>query len=273
MKVGYLQFKPVFGEPDKNISRIADLIQNKEFDLLVLPELANSGYLFSSKEELHELAEQIPGKFCNFLQQICTERKCYIVSGICENFSKKFYNSGILVHPGGHIDIYHKIHLFYEEKLWFSPGNEPPGVYRIVTPSPGGDAVDKVSVCIGMMVCFDWRFPETARTLALKGAQIICHPSNLVMPQCQDAMAIRALENRVFTITANRIGKDVKPDKELAFTGKSIICSPMGEVIHMGAEDTEECYVTEIDPVLALDKLVTKYNDAFADRREELYYK
>ncbi|MEZ4690386.1 MAG: nitrilase-related carbon-nitrogen hydrolase [Ignavibacteria bacterium] len=76
-----------------------------------------------------------------------------------------------------------------------------------------------------MMICFDWFFPETARTLALKGAQIICHPSNLVMAYCQTAMFTRALENRVFTITANRIGYDVRENKELFFTGESVIVS------------------------------------------------
>jgi predicted amidohydrolase len=268
MKAGYLQFKPVFGEPDKNISRIAGLISGNDFDLLVIPELANSGYLFSSKDELHELAELIPGKFCNFLQQVCSDRNCYIVSGICENISKKFYNSAILVHPDGHIDTYRKIHLFNEEKLWFSPGDRPPEVYTI-----GRNSFRHPEVHIGMMVCFDWRFPETARTLALKGAQIICHPSNLVMPHCQDAMVIRALENQVFTITANRIGKDVKQGKELAFTGKSIICNPKGDVMYIGSEDREECYIAEIDPALALDKVVTKYNNVFDDRREDLYYK
>jgi len=151
-----------------------------------------------------------------------------------------------------------------------------------------------VNVKIGMMVCFDWRFPETARTLALKGAQIICHPSNLVMAHCQDAMVIRALENQVFTITANRIGKDIKRQnsplpkgeersgggciissdcKELTFTGRSIMVNPKGDVIHIAPEDKEECYITDIDPVLALDKMVTKYNNIFEDRRVELYFK
>lgn len=294
MKAGYLQFNPTFGEPDKNISRITELISDEDFDLLVIPELANSGYLFSSKDELHELAELIPGKFCNFLQQVCSDRNCCIVSGICEKISKKFYNSAILVHPDSHIDTYRKIHLFNEEKLWFSPGDRPPEVFtvdlrRVQTESQlhgnpksetdlrgakgRSNPKDETQVRIGLMVCFDWRFPETARTLALKGAEIICHPSNLVMPHCQDAMVIRALENQVFTITANRIGKDVKPDKELAFTGRSIICSPKGDVIHIGSEDREECYITEIDPRRALDKSVTKYNNVFDDRREDLYYK
>jgi len=72
-----------------------------------------------------------------------------------------------------------------------------------------------------MMICFDWFFPESARTLALKGAQLILHPSNLVMPYCQDAMITRSIENRVFSITSNRIGREGGYN----FTGKSQIVS------------------------------------------------
>lgn len=266
MKAGFIQFAPAFGDPDKNISNIEKLISENPpgaDSLIVLPELSNSGYLFSSRDELEELSEQIPGKYCRLLQEICFEKKCYIVSGICEKLSKKFYNSAVLIHPEGNINIYRKIHLFYEEKMWFSPGNASPEVYNL----------ESINVRIGMMVCFDWRFPETARTLALKGAQIICHPSNLVMAHCQDAMVIRALENQVFTITANRTGKDIKKDKQLSFTGRSIMVNPKGDVIYTASEDKDEYFITEINPELALDKMVTQYNNIFEDRREELYFK
>lgn len=285
MKAGFLQFEPAFGEPDKNISRIEKLISGENFDLIVIPELANSGYLFSDEEELQTLSEEIPGgRFCGFLRDMCADKNCYIVSGICERAGDKIYNSAILVHPDGHIDTYRKIHLFYEEKMWFTPGDQPPEVYNLnFPPFEGGEGDDNadsraqqsnpINVKVGIMVCFDWRFPEIARTLALKGAQIICHPSNLVMAHCQDAMVIRALENQVFTITANRIGEDVRKDKRLAFTGRSIMVKPNGDVIHIATEDKEEFFITKIDPALALDKSVTKYNNIFEDRREELYFK
>jgi predicted amidohydrolase len=266
MRAGFLQFEPVFGEPKKNISRIKRLISSnppQAGDLIVIPELANSGYLFSTKEELRQLSEEIPnGQFCNFLKKLCSDANCYIVSGICEKSKDKYYNSSVLVHPDGHINTYRKLHLFHEEKLWFTPGDLPLEVFDL---SP-------FNVKVGMMVCFDWRFPEITRTLALKGAQIICHPANLVMPHCQDAMVIRALENQVFTITANRIGKDVKKNKELVFTGRSIMVNPKGEVIHIAPEDREECFISEINPALALDKMVTEYNNIFEDRREEMYF-
>jgi len=265
MKIGYLQFKPQFGKSEENIQHIQELISDKDFDLLVLPELANSGYLFSNEKELNELSEEIDkGNFCNELRRICAEKKSFIVSGICERDEKFFYNSSVLICPDGKMHVYRKIHLFDDEKRWFAPGNLDLEVYEIFGKNFG-------KVKIGMMICFDWIFPETARTLALKGAQIICHPSNLVMQYCQKAMLIRALENHVFTITANRIGNDIKPDKELLFTGESVIVNPKGEYLYRGSEDLEECIIIDIDSDEALNKNINSNNNLIKDRREEFY--
>lgn len=265
MKVGYLQFKPKFGDVDFNINKIRELIGKNKFDLLVLPELANSGYLFSDKKELEELSEEIPyGKFCNALKEICKKNNCHIVSGICEKADKKFYNSSILVYPDGRIITYRKIHLFNTEKKWFTPGNLPLNVNTI-------RLKDKKKVKIGMMICFDWIFPETARTLALQGVQILCHPSNLVMQYCQRAMFTRALENHIFTITANRIGKDIKEDGEIYFTGQSVIVSPKGEYIHTGSKNKEECVIVKINPKIASDKFINPDNNLYKDRRKKFY--
>jgi len=267
MNVGYLQFKPEFGKVETNIGKIEDLISTKDFDLLVLPELANSGYLFSSTDELKELSEEIPdGKFCRTLQQIAKVKNSCIVSGICEKEGDDFYNSSIFVYPNGEIKTYRKLHLFLDEKKWFKPGNYKLSVYNIESPKFG-------NVKIGMMICFDWIFPEVARTLALKGAQIICHPSNLVLQYCQRAMFTRALENHVYTITANRTGKDINGGKELSFTGSSVILDPKGTYLHRGSDDKEECVIVDIDPSKAMDKNITKLNNIFEDRREDYYFK
>ncbi|MFI5144440.1 MAG: nitrilase-related carbon-nitrogen hydrolase [Ignavibacteria bacterium] len=266
MKAGYLQFYPKFGDTDFNIKKVEQLLKDSSFKLLVLPELANSGYLFSSEKELMESSEPVPdGKFCKFLRRLSRDKQAYIVSGLCERGGNDFYNSSVLVSPGGEINTYRKIQLFNDEKNWFKPGNLPLNVYEI---SSGDEKVK-----IGMMVCFDWIFPEVARTLALKGAQIICHPANLVMPYCQDAMVTRALENHVFTITANRIGKENNGGKELYFTGMSEIVNPKGKILSKSPEQTEECVIIDIDPKESLDKFINLNNDLFADRREEFYFK
>lgn len=265
MKIGYLQFEPEFGNPERNISKIETLTSDKDFDLLVLPELANSGYLFSNKKELEESAEEVAnGKFCNSLRRVCSDKKSYIVSGLCERAGNKFYNSAVLVCPDGRVYTYRKIHLFDEEKLWFEPGNLELKVHEI-----SGNNFGKVK--IGLMVCFDWIFPETARTLTLKGAQIICHPSNLVLGLCQNAMFARAVENRIFTITSNRIGKDTKKDKELSFAGESVIINPKGKYLCRGSADKEEVCIAEINPDEALDKNITGRNHLMGDRRKEFY--
>jgi predicted amidohydrolase len=267
MKVGYLQFKPEFSDPGYNISLIEDRLRDKEFDLMVLPELSNSGYFFSSFDEVRKSSEEIPGgAFCNLLKKITSSKNAYIVSGICEKAGDKFYNSSLLVYPDGKIEVYRKIQLFYEEKKWFKPGDLPLQSYEIKSPNFN-------KTVIGMMICFDWIFPEVTRTIALKGAQILCHPANLVMPYCQDAMVTRAVENRIFTITCNRIGTEYSGDKELVFTGMSEIVDPGGQILYRASQDEEECNIIEIDPGLALDKNINPRNNLFEDRREEFYFK
>lgn len=271
MKAGYLQFKPEFGKPKANIKKIREIISDQAFDLLVIPELSNSGYLFSKMEEVDASSESPDkGSFCDMLKTVSREKNAYIVAGFNESsFSdgkKIFFNSAILVYPTGEHRIYRKTHLFYDEKLYFHPGNSGFWTYDIFSKKFG-------SVKIGMMICFDWIFPEAARTLTLRGAQIICHPSNLVMPYCQKAMFTRAIENHVFTITANRIGTETNEKTSLTFTGESVIVSPKGDYLARGSIDGEEITFVEIDPKEANNKFVNEKNNIIEERREWCYYK
>ena len=194
MKVGYIQTSPIFGEKGQNFQEIEKLITNLKADLIVLPELFATGYTFISKEEVISLAEDLNGETAQFLIKIAQMTGAIVVGGFIEKEEEKIYNSAMIVSSKGVIGSYRKIHLYFKEKLWFSPGDKPLKIYDINR------------VKIGIMICFDWIFPETARTLALLGADIIAHPTNLVLPYCQNAMVIRCLENRVFAITATRIG-------------------------------------------------------------------
>ncbi|RME64404.1 MAG: acyltransferase, partial [Nitrospirae bacterium] len=107
----------------------------------------------------------------------------------------------------------------------------------------------------------------------LKGAQIICHPANLVLPYCPNAMPVRCLENRVFAVTANRIGKEQRqPDKALRYIGLSQVVSPNGDILFRAKEDTEILYTTVVDVKEADNKSINPYNDLFEDRRPEFYY-
>jgi len=212
-KVGVLQFEPRLLKVDENLKNLENMLIDVEADLIVLPELATSGYVFNSKEEVMSVAEDAKtGKTAQLFSRLAQERDCSFVVGFPENASGTLYNSCSLINPNGEIYTYRKTHLFFEEKIFFAPGDSGLNVFPA-----------KCGVKVGMMICFDWQFPEAARTLALRGAQIIAHPSNLVLPWCQKAMTIRSLENRVFSITSNRIGTEVNGEKELYFTGMSQI--------------------------------------------------
>ena len=119
-----------------------------------------------------------------------------------------------------------------------------------------------------MLICFDWVFPEAWRVLALKGADIICHPSNLVIPGlCQKALPVHAVCNRIFVVTANRIGTE----RDLMFTGLSTIANPRSDILVQASPDHEEVGLVDIDIALARNKNVTPRNHVFDDRRPEEY--
>ena len=260
MRVGYYQYRPVFGKVSHNLNKVVKKLDSADADLIVLPELAFTGYYFRNKAEVKALAED-PGRSVTVdaLAALCKKQKFRIVTGFTEKARDKYFNSALLIGPRGVEHVYRKLHLFNEEKKWFDEGNIPLQVNRI---GP---------VRIGIMVCFDWVFPEVTRTLALQGADIICHPSNLVLGYCQQAMLTRCLENKVYAITTNRFGYDKRPQGDLRFTGRSQIVAPGGTLIHRAASQREELYIMDIDPRLARDKSITRHNEVLRDRRPQYY--
>ena len=261
MKVGFFQFAPEFGETQQNLESIVTSIKQFQGDLLVAPELALSGYQFLSKGEAWELAEDVPsGAVCQQLEQAIQGRALYVVVGLAERENDCIYNSAVLFGPKGYIGTYRKTHLFFEETLWFTPGNTGFHVWDI------GQAK------IGLLVCFDWFYPEAARTLALKGADVLCHPSNLVLPHCPDAMVTRCIENHIFAITANRVGQEQRGGKPtLRFIGLSEIVAPNGQILHRASRNEPELCTYEIDVAQAHDKRINPYNDLLKDRRPDWY--
>ena len=261
MRIGYLQSAPVFGDVKRNLDQVVARLERAEADLIVLPELFASGYQFVSPEEVHELSEPVPGgATTKTLTDLARSRGMVIVAGLPERYGSRYFNSAIIVGPTGFIGCYRKVHLFFEETLYFTPGDTGFQVWDI------GPAK------LGVMVCFDWFYPESARTLALQGADIIAHPSNLVLPHCPDAMVTRCLENRVFSVTANRIGKESRGGKPpLTFIGQSEVVTPRGQILHRAGRDQEELMVVDIEPAEARTKRLNQYNDLFEDRRSSVY--
>jgi predicted amidohydrolase len=259
-KIGFYQFRPVFGRPQKNLSRVILKLKNASADVIVLPELPFSGYYFKDRDEVKELSEATASSpIVESLISLCRDRDFYLVSGFAEKHADKYFNSSLLIGPEGLIHTYRKIHLFNEEKNWFDKGDTALQINNVR------------GAKIGMMICFDWIFPETARVLAMQGADIICHPSNLVLAHCQDAMITRCTENMVFAVTTNRFGSDARNHGTIKFTGKSQIAAPKGVLIRRAPSQREELFVTEINPALARNKKITPNNDILADRRPNLY--
>lgn len=261
MKVGYVQTSPVFGDKTTNFNQITDLIKKQKADLIVLPELFATGYTFVNKKEVIALAENLEGETASFLLKQSKNTGAVIVGGFIEEEREKIYNSSIIAYDNEILGTYRKIHLYYKEKKWFSAGDRHLPVYEIK------------GMKIGIMICFDWIFPEVVRTLALKEAEIIAHPANLVMPYCQDAMVTRCLENRVYAITANRIGEEHRGVDHFKFTGKSQITSYDGAIISSAPPDKIITQFIEIDINLARNKALNEMNNLFEDRRPSYYFK
>jgi predicted amidohydrolase len=263
MNIGYVQTATEFGRKEENFNAVRALVASGPLgltvDLLVLPELFATGYTFTSRAEAAGLAEPADGPTAAFLSELAATVGGVVVAGFAESDGGKVYNSSLIVNGDGILGTYRKIHLFNREKLWFDPGECEPSIY------------ETAGVRFGVMICFDWIFPESMRMLMLKGADIVAHPANLVLPYCQEAMKTRCLENRMFAVTANRVGREARGEDDFLFTGKSQITAPGGVVLSVGPSEEAAMDVAEIDPKSAADKALNPYNDLRRDRRPELY--
>ncbi|HEY5702851.1 MAG TPA: nitrilase-related carbon-nitrogen hydrolase, partial [Gammaproteobacteria bacterium] len=143
MRVGYYQYRPQFGKVSHNLNKVVKKLGSAAADLIVLPELAFTGYYFRNKAEVKALAED-PGRSVTVdtLTALCKKQNFRIVTGFTEKARDKYFNSALLIGPRGVEHVYRKLHLFNEEKKWFDEGNIPLQVNRI---GP---------VRIGIMVCF-----------------------------------------------------------------------------------------------------------------------
>ncbi len=265
MKAAFVQFNPSYLDVESNWNQVESLIATVDVDLIVLPELFTSGYFFQSSEHVARVAEPIPdGPTTERVHQWAEALQATIVAGLPERAGEQLFNSAVIVEPEGYVATYRKVHRYYEENIHFAPGDLGFPVVEVTT----GDGTD---YRLGTMICFDWYFPEAARSLALNGADVIAHPSNLVLPHCPDAMPIRARENHVFTITANRYGQETKGEETLTFIGQSEMCGPDGSILYRSEGAGDEVGLVEIDPHAARDRQLNPYNHIFADRRPATY--
>lgn len=255
--IAFIQFEPVFEDLGANISKLGALLDaSAHADLVVMPELASTGYNFRSRESAFGLAEHpAQSAFLDMLSRKAAANKQYIVSGFSEKAPEGLYNSSALIGPQGLEGVYRKMHLFMNEKDIFLPGDKAPEVY------------DTGFCRLGMQICFDYLFPEPWRMLAERGADMIVHPSNLLTMNATKALPGIALMNKVYIATSNRIGTE----GDLTFNGGSMLLDPSGNILHQCSSDEEELLSLQVDPAPARDKMITARNHVFDDRRPEQY--
>jgi predicted amidohydrolase len=257
-----VQFTPEFGEKQKNLSRMQELVEDVSADIIVFPELCTTGYFFLSREEVAKAAETDTGPSSEFFREIAHSKNAVVVAGFAERYQKNLYNACLVVVPETKKPaVYRKTHLFYKEKHCFDPGDT--GFFVIED--------KKRDVRIGPMICYDWRFPESARVLTLLGADLIVCPSNLITAAWRRVMPARAIENNVYLAVANRAGREKRKEEELRFKGNSAIYDFNGREIKKAGEKKDEVLLAEIYPSQTRKKSFNSINDVLADRQPRYY--
>ncbi len=232
--------------------------------LTIFPECSLSGYCFDSREEAMPFAEAIPGPSCERLAAACSRLGAFAIMGMLESSGDKLFNACVLVGPSGVVASYRKIHLpFLGIDRFTDPGDRPFAVHSV------GE------LRVGMNICYDSAFPESARVMALDGADLIALPTNF--PPGAECMAAhvantRAMENNVYYACVNRVGTE----REFAFIGQSKICDPSGRPLAEALHTNEEILYADLDIQRARSKRIVRVPDKhiidrFADRRPEMY--
>jgi 5-aminopentanamidase len=264
-KIAGVQMDCRLGEPAANLAvlrRRLREVASRGARLIVFPECSLTGYAFRSRDEAHAHAELLPGPASNTIAADCRELDVWAVFGLLERDGDRLFNACALVGPGGLVAAYRKIHL------------PCMGVDRFATPGDHPFAVhDLGGLRLGMNICYDGSFPEAARVLTLRGADLIVLPTNWTTEAraaCHLPEA-RALENHVYYLAVNRAGEE----RGFRFVGRSRLLDYRGEVV-AGAGEGEEVIYGEIEPEKARDKRVVVVPgehevNRVGDRRPEMY--
>lgn len=270
ISVACIQMQPSFGDVAGNLARSLKLIEAaaaRGANLVVLPELVNTGYMFKSRHEAFQLAEEIPsGPTVSAWMECAARHRLHMVCGITERHGPNLYNSAVIIGPEGYVGTFRKVHLWNEENLYFEPGDLGFPVFH----TPIGR--------IGVAICYDGWFPETFRLLALQGADIVCVPTNWVpipgQVQGRQAMAnilamAAAHSNSIYIACADRIGTE----RGQLFEGQSLIVSYTGwPVSGPASRDAEEIVIAEVDLGEARRKRNwNAFNQVLRDRRSDIY--
>ena len=270
VRVACCQIAPEVGHKKTNLEKTAEFIvraAREGAQVIVLPELCSSGYVFESRAEAFSLADTFAdGETTSLWVGLARDLDVYIVGGFAEKSPGKLFNAAAVIGPQGRIGLFRKVHLWGDENLFFSAGDL------------GFPVFSTEFGTLGVGICYDGWFPEFYRTCALKGAELICVPTNWVPIQGQDtkreAMAniltmASAHTNSVYIAAADRVGVE----RGQLFIGQSLITSYTGWPIGGPASSTdEEIILANLD--LASARRARRWNDfnqVLGDRRPDAY--
>ncbi|MEX1156313.1 MAG: carbon-nitrogen hydrolase family protein [Chloroflexota bacterium] len=267
VKVAACQIDPQFGEVDRNLERIERWVVDAAqagASLVVLPEAATTGYAFTSLDEALPVARRAGVVAPELLAGMAAKLAITIVCGTLEAEGDEIFNSALVMSPDGRRFKYRKMHLPFL------------GIDRFATPGPDAPWVVEVAgLRLGVLICYDLRFPEAARVCALEGADLIALPTNWPVGVSFHPgifAPARAAENHCYLLAADRVGTE----RDVTFIGRSLLIDYDGNQMAMASDADEEMIVGEIDPEAARATHVRRRPgehewDTMADRRPGLY--
>lgn len=267
MKIAVAQLELRVGEPAANLTaadRAITRAAEAGADVVVLPELANSGYLFRDREEAVGLAEPLDGPSVRAWAARSLRDGLVIVAGLCLRDGHLLRNAAVVIDGGEPRGVYAKAHLWADERDVFAAGDDAPPV------------VDTAAGRIAPLVCYDIEFPEWVRGPALAGADLLAVPANWPFEAAPEGERHRlvvnaqaaAYTNRMFVAVADRCGAE----RGAGWVGGSTIIGPDGyPLAGPVARDEPAFLLADADPRLARDKRLGPRNDLHADRRTDLY--
>ena len=261
------QIDCVLGDPATNRNKIISSMRaaaEREAQLVIFPECALTGYAFNSLEEAIPFAEKLDGPSSQALAEACRQTNAYAIAGFIEAAGDKFYNAAMLVGPDGVVGSYRKVHLPYIGiDRFLTPGDRPFAVFEL----PFGK--------VGVNICYDISFPESARVLKLMGAELIALITNWPTAAWRSPAFVantRALENHVFYAAVDRGGTE----RGWQFIGRSKVVDCNGDTLAEAGPDAEELLIVSVDLQEANNNHIVNVAGAYEvdrvkDRRPDLY--
>lgn len=261
--IAMLQMDVKIGEPEKNFKRLVEMLEeavnvpeSQKPDVILAPEMWNTGYAL---EQIHELADTEGERTQQLISSFCRKHRIHVISGSIayKTADHKVTNTILSFNRDGELTgQYSKLHLFrlMDEEKYLTAGSQL-----------GQLQLDDVQA--GMMICYDIRFPELSRKLALDGAKILFVPAEWPHPRLahwRTLLQARAIENQMFIVACNRTGTS----GSTSFFGHSMIVDPWGEILCEGQEE-EGVLRASVD--LALVDQVRNKIPVFEDRRPQFY--